>query len=120
MASIFWAWRSCASSCWRSEMSRVTLTSASGSPVADRARREGHEIASHGCGHFDGGAWTASDWKAEFRQFESILAGAWSLNLDVKKLWLNTDVKANLGGTALKADVDLNPWIFGVGVGYRF
>ena len=48
------------------------------------------------------------------------IAGAWSLNLDVKKLWLNTDVKANLGGTALKADVDINPWIFGVGVGYRF
>ena len=48
------------------------------------------------------------------------IAGAWSLNVDVKKLWLNTDVKANLGGTALKADVDINPWIFGVGLGYRF
>jgi outer membrane protein len=46
------------------------------------------------------------------------IAGAWSLNLDVKKLWLNTDVKVN--GGALKADVDINPWIFGVGVGYRF
>jgi outer membrane protein len=48
------------------------------------------------------------------------VVGAWSLNIDVKKLWLSTDVKANLGGTALKADVDINPWIFGVGVGYRF
>jgi outer membrane protein len=48
------------------------------------------------------------------------IAGAWSFNIDVKKLWLSTDVTANLGGTALKADVDLNPWIFGVGVGYRF
>jgi outer membrane protein len=48
------------------------------------------------------------------------IAGAWSFNIDVKKLWLNTDVKANLGGTALKADVDINPWIFGVGLGYRF
>ena len=26
----------------------------------------------------------------------------------------------SLGGTALKADVDINPWIFGVGLGYRF
>ncbi|EWY41397.1 membrane protein [Skermanella stibiiresistens SB22] len=48
------------------------------------------------------------------------ISGPWSLNVDVKKLWLNTDVKANLGGTALKADVDINPWIFGVGLGYRF
>lgn len=46
------------------------------------------------------------------------IAGAWSLNIDVKKLWLSTDVKVN--GGALKADVDINPWIFGVGVGYRF
>ena len=48
------------------------------------------------------------------------IVGAWSFNIDVKKLWLSTDVKADLGGTKLKADVDLNPWIFGVGVGYRF
>lgn len=47
------------------------------------------------------------------------IAGAWSLNIDVKKLWLSTDVKANVG-IPVKADVDLNPWIFGVGVGYRF
>jgi outer membrane protein len=46
------------------------------------------------------------------------IVGAWSLNIDVKKLWLSTDVKVN--GGALKADVDINPWIFGVGVGYRF
>ena len=46
------------------------------------------------------------------------IAGAWSFNIDVKKLWLSTDVKVN--GGALKADVDLNPWIFGVGLGYRF
>jgi outer membrane protein len=48
------------------------------------------------------------------------ISGPWSFNIDVKKLWLSTDVKADLGGTALKADVDLNPWIFGVGLGYRF
>jgi outer membrane protein len=48
------------------------------------------------------------------------IAGAWSFNIDVKKLWLSTDVTADLGGTKLKADVDLNPWIFGVGLGYRF
>jgi len=42
----------------------------------------------------------------------------WLLNLDVKKLFLNTDVSLNNG--AIRADVDINPWIVGVGVGYRF
>jgi outer membrane protein len=46
------------------------------------------------------------------------ISGPWTLNLDVKKLWLNTDVKVN--GGALKADVDIDPWIVGIGVGYRF
>lgn len=45
-------------------------------------------------------------------------ASQWSLNLDVKKLWLNTDVSINNG--AIAADVDLDPWIVGIGVGYRF
>ena len=42
----------------------------------------------------------------------------YSLNLDVKKIWMNTDVKIN--GGAIRADVDLNPWVIGVGVGYTF
>ncbi len=42
----------------------------------------------------------------------------WSFNADVKKYWLNTDVKIN--GGAVTADVDINPWIFGVGFGYIF
>ncbi|MFV3129705.1 OmpW/AlkL family protein [Niveispirillum sp. KHB5.9] len=49
------------------------------------------------------------------------LTDKWSLNLDVKKLWLNTDVKVNAGLVSpVNAKVDLDPWIFGVGVGYRF
>lgn len=44
------------------------------------ARLEGHEIASHGCGHFDGGEWSAEAWKAEFGQFAAILADAWRIN----------------------------------------
>ena len=42
----------------------------------------------------------------------------WGLNLDVKKLWLNVDASLNNG--AVKADVDLDPWIIGTGVSYRF
>jgi outer membrane protein len=42
----------------------------------------------------------------------------YSLNLDVKKIWINSDVKVNGGGVT--ADVDLDPWVIGVGVGYTF
>jgi peptidoglycan/xylan/chitin deacetylase (PgdA/CDA1 family) len=44
------------------------------------ARGEGHEIASHGCGHFDGGDWTAAQWTAEFAEFDRILGDAWAIN----------------------------------------
>lgn len=42
----------------------------------------------------------------------------WMLNLDVKKIFLNTDASVN--GGLVTADVDLDPWVVGVGVGYRF
>lgn len=41
----------------------------------------------------------------------------WGLNLDVKKLWLNIDGTVN---NNIKADIDLDPWIVGAGVSYRF
>lgn len=45
----------------------------------------------------------------------------WSLNFDVKKVWLNTDVQVQAGlASPVNAKVDIDPWIFGVGVGYRF
>lgn len=43
------------------------------------ARMEGHEIASHGCGHFDGGGWGPADWHAEFDAFARILRDAWTI-----------------------------------------
>jgi len=42
----------------------------------------------------------------------------WGLNLDIKKIWLNVDASLNNG--AVKADVDIDPWLAGVGVAYRF
>ncbi len=42
----------------------------------------------------------------------------WFINLDVKKIYLSTDV--NVGGGAVTGEVDLNPWVVGVGFGYRF
>lgn len=44
------------------------------------ARGEGHEMASHGCGHFDGGNWTESQWRDEFGAFTHILRDAWSIS----------------------------------------
>lgn len=46
------------------------------------------------------------------------LGGGWYLNADVKKTWIETD--ASWAGTGLTADVDIDPWIFSLGAGYRF
>jgi outer membrane protein len=40
----------------------------------------------------------------------------WSLSLDAKRAWISTDV--SLGGTKLTT-VDVDPWIIGLGVGFR-
>ena len=40
------------------------------------------------------------------------------LNLDVKKLFLSTDAEIN--GGAVTADVKIDPWIVGVGIGTKF
>lgn len=42
----------------------------------------------------------------------------WAINADVKKIYHNVDAKIN--GGAVTADVDLDPWIVGVGLAYRF
>ena len=56
--------------------------------------------------------------------------GGWALNLDVKKVWIEPDVKVNLTSALgeplgaekvmVDADVDINPIIVGVGLGYKF
>jgi outer membrane protein len=52
------------------------------------------------------------------------LEGNWFLNIDVKKVWLETDATVNLVVDSVSSpvtlDVDLDPWIVGVGLGYRF
>lgn len=46
------------------------------------------------------------------------LGGGWYLNADVKKTFIETD--ASWQGTAIAANVEIDPWIYSVGVGYRF
>lgn len=48
------------------------------------------------------------------------LGGNWTLNIDVKKVWINTDVSLDTGLGAVQADVDIDPIIVGVGLGYRW
>ena len=53
--------------------------------------------------------------------FDVNLKDGWLINADVKYAWIDTDVKANLGGTWTKIDsLDINPWVFGIGVGKKF
>lgn len=53
--------------------------------------------------------------------FDYKITGNWYFNADVKKIFLNTDVKVvTNAGTVINADVDLDPWVVGVGVGYKF
>jgi outer membrane protein len=49
--------------------------------------------------------------------------GGWALNADIKKVWINTDVTVDFTtalGASVDADVDINPLIVGVGLGYKF
>lgn len=49
------------------------------------------------------------------------LSSNWVLNADVKKIWINSDVDVTLaGGAHVDADTDINPWVVGLGVGYKF
>ncbi len=50
--------------------------------------------------------------------FDYAIDDEWSFNMDVKKLWLNVDATVTAG--AIPASVDLDPWIVGAGLGYRF
>ncbi len=46
------------------------------------------------------------------------LNARYNLNIDVKKVWFETDAKIN--GGALKSKVNLDPIVASVGIGYRF
>jgi outer membrane protein len=45
----------------------------------------------------------------------------WYLNADFKYVWIDTKVtSSNLGAPLVSSTLDINPMIYGVGVGYRF
>lgn len=46
------------------------------------------------------------------------VTGPWTLNVDVKKVWFDTEATVN--GGALTSDVALDPWVVSVGFGRKF
>ena len=52
--------------------------------------------------------------------FDWMVDAHWGVNLDVKKLFLQPDWTVELGGSKLTGNADLNPWLIGGGVTYRF
>ncbi len=45
----------------------------------------------------------------------------WVLNFDLKYAWINTDAHVEIWGLPYDTiGVDVNPWIFGIGVGYKW
>jgi len=49
------------------------------------------------------------------------LKDGWLINADVKYITLDTDVKLKLASGWTKIDsLDINPWVFGIGIGKKF
>lgn len=46
------------------------------------------------------------------------IQGPWSANIDVKKVFFDTD--ASINGGALKSKVTIDPWVVSAGFGYKF
>lgn len=46
------------------------------------------------------------------------LKGNWYANIDVKKVFISTT--ADFSPSGVRADVDIDPWLIGIGVGYKF
>lgn len=54
--------------------------------------------------------------------FDYMLNDKWFINLDIKKVFINTDVTVNATsalGATVGADVDINPWVVGLGFGVK-
>jgi outer membrane protein len=54
--------------------------------------------------------------------FDINLKDGWQINADVKKLWIDTDVRMNLAGAGYRKidELDIDPWVFGIGFGKKF
>ncbi|WP_430911540.1 OmpW/AlkL family protein [Methylobacterium sp. sgz302541] len=69
-------------------------------------------------GGFNGFRLSSSVAPALQAGFDYMLDDHWGLNVDVKKLFLDTKVKLNAG--VIRGRVDIDPWIAGAGITYKF
>lgn len=44
----------------------------------------------------------------------------WLINVDIKKIFIQTNAHVNVGTDTYTSTVDINPVVYGIGVGYRF
>jgi outer membrane protein len=51
--------------------------------------------------------------------FDIPFGDGWSVNVDLKKIFISTDATVS-GTTNAAANVDIDPVVFGIGVGYRY
>lgn len=51
--------------------------------------------------------------------FDYALSKNWFLNLDAKKILIGNDVELRATGAKI-TEVDIDPWVYGVGIGYKF
>ena len=53
--------------------------------------------------------------------FDYNLENKWLLNFDIKKIWFDTKVEANVAGTWTKIDqLNIDPWVVSLGFGRKF
>ncbi|TIS48857.1 MAG: OmpW family protein, partial [Mesorhizobium sp.] len=52
--------------------------------------------------------------------FDYMVDQHWGLNFDVKKLFLKPDFDVTVAGAKLTGKAELDPWLIGAGVTYRF
>ncbi len=64
-----------------------------------------------------------NNWGAALQAgFDVNLTDKWLVNFDVKKIWIDTDVKLNLAGQGYKKidSLDIDPLVVSVGIGKKF
>ena len=52
--------------------------------------------------------------------FDYMIDRHWGVNVDVKKLWLRPNWDGTVNGGAMTGKVNLDPWLIGAGVTYKF
>lgn len=78
--------------------------------ATNNAKSEGHEIASHACGHFDGNTWTKDDWRKENAFFNKIMFDSSVINgVSTKPIFTKEDIKGMRAPLLAQKTAELYP-----------